>query len=138
MIKLTERFDQYAYSVAIKPSDNLLSVGFEEGQWVAPGANGYDFPTAGAKAFMLISSKRTGRDQFSGKASAPDTSAPAQVYVGSFALATDQFDTNETYAPGDALYVKADGKLTNNGSGVVVAYATGIVQGNKFLPIVSA
>ena len=134
MIKLTDRFDQYAYSVAVKPSEHLLSAGFEEGQWVAPGANGYDFPTAGAKAFMLISSKRAGRDQFSGKAA-----APAQIYVGPFVLSTDQFDDQVVYVAGDALYVKADGKLTktNPGSGVVVAYATGAVEGG-FLPIVSA
>ena len=132
MIKLSARYDQYAYSVPVQVSDDLLTKGFEEGQWIAPDANGYVLPEeAGKKAFMLISSKRPGRDQFSGK-----VGAPAQVYVGSFALETDQVN-DEEYTLGAPLYVAKGGKLTSTGTGVVVAYVAGAYE-NGFLPIVSA
>ncbi len=132
MIRLTARFDQYAYSVPVQLDPALLEKGFEEGMWIAPGENGYKLPTGTAKSFMLISSKRPGRDQFAGK-----VDAPAQIYVGPFALSTDQVKTDDVFTPGAALYADKDGLLTITESGPVVAYATGVLE-DGFLPIVSA
>ena len=135
MIRLSARFDQYAYSVPVKVAPELLENGFEEGQWVTPGENGYVLATdAKKKAFMLISSKRPGRDQFSGK-----VGAPAQIYVGPFALETDQVKDDDTFTPGAPLYVGADGKLTVTGGegALVAAYVAGVYT-NGFLPIVAA
>lgn len=132
MIRLTARFDQYAYSVPVQVDPALLTKGFEEGMWIVPGENGYKLPDGTAKSFMLISSKRPGRDQFAGK-----VDAPAQIYVGPFALSTDQVKIDDVFAPGVALYAGTDGLLTVTEKGPVVAYATGVLE-EGFLPIVSA
>ena len=133
MIRLTARFDQYAYSVPVQLDPALLEKGFEEGMWIVPGENGYKLPTGTVKSFMLISSKRPGRDQFAGK-----VDAPAQIYVGPFALSTDQVKTDDVFVPGAALYAGTDGLLTVTEKGPVVAYATGAMTEDGFLPIVSA
>ena len=133
MIRLTARFDQYAYSIPVQLDAELMENGFEEGMWVAPSENGYGLPTGEAKSFMLISSKRPGRDQFAGK-----VGVPAQIYVGPFALSTDQIKTDDAFTPGAALYAGADGLLTVTKTGPVVAYAAGVVTEDGFLPIISA
>lgn len=120
MIKLTNRFNQFAYAVPFQVSEALLTEGFEEGSWVKVDSNGQLVQAAaGDKAYMVINSKRTGRDQISGKAT-----KVAEVWIGNFVCDVNQFDTEQTYTPGEALYVGADGKLTNvkDEDGTIVAY----------------
>ena len=128
MIRLTNRYMQYAYSVPFKVSDALKTSGFEEGTFVVPSGtaqgvdNGIKLPTAGAKAYMVLSSKRTGRDNISAK-----PVDVAQVSIGAAIVDTDQIEADVlSAAPGTPLYVTATGTLTAtdpaSGNGVIVAY----------------
>lgn len=133
MIKLTNRFNQFAYAVPMQVSDTLMESGFEEGTWVVPSADGITLPTAGAKAYMVCNSKREGRDQMSGKAA-----NVAEVWVGSFVVDTNKIaaiaDGGTAYAAGQPLYVDADGCLTNvvDEDGVIVAYVLGVYSGADY------
>ena len=128
MIRLSNRFMQFAYSVPFKVSADLKTAGFEEGTFVVPSGttggvdNGIKLPTAGAKAYMVLSSKRTGRDNISAK-----PVDVAQVSIGAAIVDTDQIEADVlTKAPGTPLYVTATGTLTAtdpaSGNGVIVAY----------------
>lgn len=126
MIRLTNRYMQYAYSVPFKVSDALKTSGFEEGTFVVPSGttagvdNGITLPAAGKKAYMVLSSKRTGRDNISAK-----PVDVAQVLIGPAVVDTNMVaDDVLSSAPGTPLYVDATGKLTKTGAegAVVVAY----------------
>ena len=128
MIRLTNRYMQYAYSVPFKVSDALKTKdgGFEEGTFVVPSGttagvdNGITLPAAGKKAYMVLSSKRTGRDNISAK-----PVDIAQVLIGPAVVDTNMVEGDVlSSAPGTPLYVTKDGKLTATGAegAVVVAY----------------
>lgn len=131
MIRLSNRFMQFAYSVPFKVSAELKTAGFEEGTFVVPSGttggvdNGITLPGEtgkGAKAYMVLSSKRTGRDNISAK-----PVDVAQVSIGPAIVDTDQIEADVlTKAPGTPLYVTATGTLTatdpTSGTGVIVAY----------------
>lgn len=128
MIRLTNRYMQYAYSVPFKVSEALKTKdgGFEEGTFVVPSGtaqgvdNGITLPAAGKKAYMLLSSKRTGRDNISAK-----PVDIAQVLIGPAVVDTNMVEGDVLSAtPGTPLYVKENGNLTATGAegAVVVAY----------------
>jgi len=94
-IRNSARFDEYAYRIAnASLAAAVVTSGIEEGQWVTYDTDG-NLVVAGAasvKAFIAIGSKRTGRDQVSGKA----ISKIAYLH-GAFVLETSKYDTNGTY-----------------------------------------
>ena len=104
--------------------DSWILLSGVTGTWVAPGGDDdCGKPTAGDFAFPIWSeSNRDGSAGFS-----PDVESTGKVTViyGKLRGVTDQFEG--TPSAGDALYVQANGTLTdadNGGTGIVVAYCT--------------
>lgn len=135
MIRKENRFDEYSYRVASLPLD-LTVDRVEEGQWVTI-KNG-KVVIAGAedvKAFLVIGSKREGRDQVSGKAV-----CKVSFLVGDFMLTVSNFDTSKSYTTDMTPLKVAEGGILEpgtQGTDKIVAYAIG--QPNAgFLRIVSA
>lgn len=137
MLKKEGRFDQYAYRVAEFPiSATLAASEFQDGIWVTINSNGELVKADGTKkAFVLLTSKKTGRDQISGRFNAQGT-----ILMGASRVTTDQVKADDTYAPCTPLYVGADGKLTTTGVGLKLVVGTGgavTATGTGDLPIVA-
>jgi hypothetical protein len=139
MIKFENRFDEYAYRVAYRELDSSVT-SIEEGKWVTINAAGNLILSTGAtKSFLLIGSKRTGRDQLGGK--------PIQklsYLYGHFEVSTDKFDGTKTFANMTPLVVDTNGDLRPyvqaSDSAIVhliVAYSLG-APSNGFLRIIAA
>ena len=124
MIKFENRFDEYAYRIAYREIDpSLTSV--EEGTWVTINADGKLIAADGTKkAFILIGSRRTGRDTVSG------VPVKKLSYLhGVFELSTDKFDVAKTYTEMTPLVVE-DGIVrpfvdASDKSYLIEAYALG-------------
>jgi hypothetical protein len=127
MIKVEARFDEYAYRVADALLDSSVTT-VEEGQWVTFNAAG-NLVVAGAdapKSFLVIGSKRAGRNQVAG------VPVKKVSYLhGVFRLKVSNFDPAGTYAATmTPLKVIAGGILapwvsgTDNAS-LIVAWAQG-------------
>lgn len=136
MIKFENRYDEYAYRVATLELDPSVS-SVEEGQWVTISDGKIVISDGTKKSFMVIGSKRVGRDQVSG--------VPVKQVAflhGPFIVATDKFDAAQTYNDMTPLKVTTGGILTPWVSGTdspdkIVAYAMGAPVGG-FLRIISA
>ena len=117
MINKGARFDSYAYrSAEHKIASALVTAGFEDGIFVSFDSNGSLVKADGkSKAFMLTTSKKTGRDLVTGK-----ISAKGSILVGHFMVSTDQVASTDAFAPGKALYVNASGLLSLTGVTVTV------------------
>lgn len=136
MIRFENRFDSNAYRVANIPLASTVET-VEEGQWVT--FKGGALTVADGtekKSWLCIGSKRTGRDQVSGK-----IIHKVSFLVGAFGLSVSNFDTEGTYTDDvTPLKTKAGGILTpvtGSGSEIIVAYALGKPV-NGFLRIFSA
>ena len=140
MIRQYGRFDEYAYRTATRDLDPGVSA-LEEGQWVTINAAGNVIVSVGAvgtKGFLCVGSKRSGRDQVTGK--------PVQKvsYLnGPFELQVSNYDGGGTYtAPMTPLKVMAGGVLTNWVTGtdkveMLVAWAIGAPSTDGYLTIVA-
>lgn len=135
MIKVENRFDDYAYRVSTFPLDPTVST-LEEGQWVTLKGGKLVIATGTEKkAFIAIGSKRVGRDQVAGK-----IVDKVAVLMGNFVLTVSNFDSMGSYTEDmTALKIKEGGILTptTGDTDHVVAYAIGKPI-NGFLRIVSA
>lgn len=134
MIRNEGRFDSYAYRVGKFQLDSTVEK-LEEGQWVTI-KNGKLVVADGTekKAFLVIGSKREGRDQVSGKAI-----NKVSFLVGPFAgLKVSNYDAGQSYGDMKPLCVTTGGILKpTTGAEPVVAYGVGNpVDG--FLEIISA
>ena len=132
MINPENRLDEYAYRMSGDVDSTVTTL--QEGQWLTYNAAGKFVIADGttARSFPTISSKRTGRDQLSGK-----PIYKAVVLVGNFKIVTDQYYTSGTYATTiTALKLMAGGIVTNWISGtdnasLIVGYAIGQPVGGK-------
>lgn len=126
MLNLNNRYDTHAYRVAgdfrfgsaMKEMDTIA-----EGTWVSVDTDGTLKVADGTgKAFILLTSKRPGRDYVTGAGEDP----LASVLMGVAILDTDQIDTSGV-TPGAALSVGTGGSagklVKQSGSAAVVAYA---------------
>lgn len=136
MIKANSRYDDYAYRVAyFNLSDTVESI--EEGQFGTFDENGEVVlaDSTSKKVFLVIGSKRAGRDQISGKA----TKRIAFLH-GPFLVSISNYDEEGTYNGGlTPLKISDEGTVTPvtaEGTDIVVAYAIGQPSGG-FLTIVS-
>jgi hypothetical protein len=124
MIKFENRFDEYAYRIAYREIDSSIST-IEEGTWVTV-VDGKVVVSDGTKrSFLCITSKRSGRDQLSGKAV-----TKAGYLLGNFELTVTNFDATKTYGDMEPLVVNATGQLrpyvaATDKSYLIVAYALG-------------
>lgn len=138
MIKFEQRFDEYAYRVADDYLDDSV-VTLEEGQWVTYNASGNLVVADGTtKAFLVIGSKRAGRDNVSGV-----PVKKVSFLHGAFRLRVDNFDSTGTYAATmTPLKVATGGILapwvsTTDTADQIVAYAKG-APASGYLTIYSA
>jgi hypothetical protein len=129
MIKKENRYDSYAYRISDVPaSADLIAAGWEEGEFLSFNAQGELVKANGsAPAFMSMSSCRAGRDQFTGK-----TTRQASILFGALRVCTNSVAA-EAFAPGDALYVGADGKLTKTKGSYLVGYACDAIDTEGYL-----
>lgn len=134
MIRKESRWDAYAYRVGKFQLDETVER-VEEGQWITiKGGKIVVADGAEAKAFLVIGSKREGRDQVSGKAI-----SKVSFLVGAFAgLKVTNFDLTKTYTDMCPLAVAEGGILAPaEAESKVVAYAVGApIDGH--LEIISA
>ncbi|MCX8074089.1 MAG: hypothetical protein N2749_00685 [Clostridia bacterium] len=132
MIKFENRFDEYAYRLAMFEVDPSVD-SIEEGQFVTLKNGKIVLSDGTKKSFIAMGSMRNGRDQVGG--------VPVKkiaILHGNYVLSTDQFDPIGTYGDLTPLTVGPDAKLKPAGaSDKVVAYSvTAPVDG--FLRIISA
>lgn len=138
MIRKQNRFDEYAYRVANKRlSDSVVTL--EEGQWVTLDTNGeLVIATGTQKAFIVIGSKRDGRDMVGGK-----SVRKVSYLKGNFEFDVTNFDPAGDYStsPITPLKVTAGGILTpaiTPATDIIEAYAIGDVKPDGYLTITSA
>lgn len=123
MLNLNNRFDTHAYRVAdFEFSSTMLQQDtIEEGSWVSLNTDGKLIPATNStgKAFILLTSKKPGRDYITGTGAAPKGS----VLMGVAILDTDVV-TPTSIVPGKALKIGTDGKLAIDSDGsATVAFA---------------
>ena len=126
MLNLNNRYDTHAYRVAgdFRFGSAMKEMAtIEEGTWVSVNTDGTLKVADGTgKAFILLTSKRPGRDYVTGAGEDP----LASVLMGVAILDTDQIDTSGV-TPGAALSVGTAGSagklVKQSGSAAVVAYA---------------
>lgn len=114
MIKNVNRYDAYAYRIASRPFAPLAG-NIHEGSWITLNDDGQIVQSTGAKkSFLLLTSKRPGRDNVS-----PQQFPRGSYLLGAFEItvvndadADTAFDSTETYAAMTPLKVNADGILT--------------------------
>lgn len=118
MIKFENRFDEYAYRLAMFEVDPSVTE-IEEGQFVTLKNGKLVISDGTKKSFIAIGSMRKGRDQIGG--------VPVKkiaVLYGNYVLSTDQFDPSGTYSDMTPLTVGNGGKLKPAaGNDKVVAYS---------------
>lgn len=125
MIKKENRFDEYAYRVSTRKLASTVTA-LEEGQFVTINSDGeLEIADGTTKAFMAMSSLRTGRDNVAGGRN-------CTYLMGNLEVTIDQFDDTETYTAMAPLIVGADGVLTvvpavPSGDEIIEAYAVGAV-----------
>lgn len=135
MIRKENRFDEYAYRIATFPLDESVDT-VEEGQWVTLNADGKVIIAGedAKKAFLVIGSKRVGRDKVSGR-----ICQDISFLLGHFALTVSNFDSMGSYTEGiTPLKIKTGGILTpvtSPGTETTVAYAIGAPK-NGYLRII--
>jgi hypothetical protein len=107
MLKFEGKFDEYAYRVANMELDDSVAT-LDEGQWITKNNGKIVVADGTKKAFLVIGSKRTGRDQIGGK----PIKGISFLHGSFFGIKTDQFDDAGTYNEMTPLKVKAGGVLT--------------------------
>ncbi|MGL5718196.1 MAG: hypothetical protein ACRCX2_34645 [Paraclostridium sp.] len=135
MIRIENRFDEYSYRVASLPL-SLTVDRVEEGQWVTiKGGEVVVANEADVKAFLVIGSKREGRDQVSGKAT-----HKVSFLVGNYMLSVSNFDGAKTYSTDMTALKVVDGGIlapVAEATDKIACYAIGQPVGG-FLRIVNA
>ncbi len=123
MIKFEGRFDEYAYRIATRKLSSTVTE-LTEGQWITLDSNGEVVISDGSKkSFMVISSKREGRDNITGNG------GRATYLMGHFEVTTDQFDGAGSYDYMTPLVVDANGLLTP-ATTMTANTTTGAIKGN--------
>jgi hypothetical protein len=106
MVRYENRYDEYAYRIAYRELDPSVE-SIEEGKWITLNSDGKIVSSDGSKkSFLLIGSKRTGRDQISGKA------VQKLAYLfGHFEISVSNYDATKTFGAMTPLVVDANGDL---------------------------